>query len=369
MSPIPDTLSGLRQSWPMPSRPRPITVIGCGGIVRDAHLPAYRKAGLPVAGVFDLDGEAARRLARDFGVSTVHASLEEAIAACGREGVFDLALPPEAVLATVGRLPHGATVLIQKPLGPDGSTARRIVGELDARNIVAATNFQLRFTPSMLAIGDAVGKGLFGEIVDVDVHLCVYMPWELWSFIAKLDAVEIPLHSIHYLDWIRGLLGEPHSIYAKSVKHPRYGGQADARSSIILDYGERVRCCLSLNHTYAHGPRHTEAVIRVEGLKGAAHLSVGYLEDYLRPQPERLEICHDGQPWVELPLAGERVPDSFAYIMANLQRFAAGEDTRLVTDVHDSLKTMLLVDAGLTSSRLGGVVPEAAEAPDAGGAR
>ena len=31
----------------------------------------------------------------------------------------------------------------------------------------------------------------------------------------------------------------------------------------------------------------------------------------------------------------------------------------LDTDVHDSIKTMALVDAALKSSRLGGVVPEA----------
>ena len=35
-------VSGLRQAWPMPSTPRPITLLGAGGIVRDAHLPAYR---------------------------------------------------------------------------------------------------------------------------------------------------------------------------------------------------------------------------------------------------------------------------------------------------------------------------------------
>jgi predicted dehydrogenase len=363
---MPDTsFADLRQSWPMPSHRRPITIIGCGGIVRDGHLRAYRKMGLPVAGVFDVDGAAARQLARDFDVPVVHASLDDAIAACSTEGVFDLALPPAAVLEAVKRLPKGATALIQKPLGPDGAAAREIVATLDERAIVAATNFQLRFTPSMLAIEDAVRRGLFGEIVDVDIHLAVYMPWELWSFIPKMPAVEIPLHSIHYLDWIRGLLGEPDSVYAKSVKHPRYADQADARSSIILDYGERVRCALSLNHTYGHGPRHTEATIRVEGVRGAAHLRVGYLLDYLHPQPERLEICHEGRAWAEVPLEGERVPDSFAYVMANLQRFVAGEDEGLITNVGDSLRTMLLVDAALKSSRLGGVVPEPPLASDA----
>lgn len=352
-------MSGLRQAWPMPTAPRPITILGAGGIVRDGHLPAYRKMGLPVAGVFDVHAEVARTLADDFDVPVVHDTLDAAIAACGTDGVFDLALPPDAILATVERLPRGSAALIQKPLGPEGATARRIVAALDARSITAATNFQLRFTPSMLAIRDAARRGLLGDIVDVEVRLAVQMPWELWSFIPQLDAVEIPLHSIHYLDWIRSLIGEPDSVHARAVKHPRYPGQSDARSSIILDYGDRVRCALSLNHTYNYGPEHTEATIRVEGTKGAAHLMVGYLLDYINPVPEKLEIITEGGVWTALPLGGERVPDAFGYVMANLQRYVAGEDETLDTDVHDSVRTMALVDAALTSSRIGGVVPEA----------
>jgi predicted dehydrogenase len=33
--------------------PLPIVVIGAGGIVRNAHLPAYRKGGLAVAAIVD----------------------------------------------------------------------------------------------------------------------------------------------------------------------------------------------------------------------------------------------------------------------------------------------------------------------------
>jgi predicted dehydrogenase len=354
-------LAGLQQRWPMPQAPRPITIIGAGGIVRDGHLPAYRKLGLPVAGVYDTNVETASRLAADFGVERVYASLEEAIGHCGTQGVFDLALPPVALLPTVEKLPRGSAALVQKPLGPDLATARKIVAAVDERSITAATNFQLRYTPSMLAIRDAARRGLLGEVVEVEVRLAVYMPWELWSFIPHLDAVEIPLHSIHYLDWIRSLLGEPDSVYAKAVKHPRYPTLADARSSIILDYGDRVRCALSLNHTYNYGPEHVEATIRVEGTEGCAHLTVGYLIDYVKPVPETLEMTVAGQPWTNVPLVGgERVPDAFGYVMANLQRFVAGEDALLDTDVHDSLRTMALVDAALRSSRQGGVVPDAA---------
>lgn len=354
----PDPFAGLVQTWPMPTQPRPITILGAGGIVRDGHMPAYRKMGLPVAGIFDINQEAARRMAAEFGIPVAHRTLDEATEACGAKGVFDLALPPSAVLPTVRRLPRNSVALIQKPLGPDGATARQIVDALDERRITAATNFQLRFTPSMLAIRGAVRNGLFGEVVDVDVRLAVYMPWEMWSFIPSLPAVEVPLHSIHYLDWIRSLIGEPASIYAKTVKHPRYPNQADARSSIILDYGDRARCALSLNHTYAFGPRHVEAIIRVEGTAGAAYLTLGYLIDYLRPVPETLEMIVKGGNWTKVPVAGERVPDAFGFVMANLQRFAAGEDPELDTDVHDSVRTMALVDAAIESSRRGGVAPQ-----------
>jgi hypothetical protein len=34
------SLPDLRQTWPLPARPRPIVLIGAGGIVQDAQLPA-----------------------------------------------------------------------------------------------------------------------------------------------------------------------------------------------------------------------------------------------------------------------------------------------------------------------------------------
>jgi len=353
-SPVPE----LQQTWPLPGNPCPIIIIGAGDIVKTAHLPAYTKFGMPVAGIFDVNQTTARELAAQFGVPTVFDSLSAAIDGAGQKCVFDLALPPAAILPTVQRLPEHAVTLIQKPLGENLAETRKIISAIDRRHITAATNFQLRFTPSMLAIRDAFRRGLLGEIVDVDVHLAVYMPWENWSFIPQLDAVEIPLHSIHYLDWIRSLLGEPESVYAKSVAHPRYPDQADARSSIILDYGNQIRCCLSLNHTYTYGPEHVEATIRVEGTMGCARLHLGYLVDYINPSPERLQIATNDAVWTDISLSGERVPDAFGAVMANLQRFAASEDGVLETDVHDSFHTMALVAAALESSRRGGIVPE-----------
>ncbi|WP_165644417.1 Gfo/Idh/MocA family oxidoreductase, partial [Oharaeibacter diazotrophicus] len=86
--------ASLRQSWPMPSRPAPIVTIGAGSVVGDAHFPAFRKAGLPIAGLYDLDRDRAATLAGRFGVPRVYADLAEAAAEPG--AVFDVATPPGA---------------------------------------------------------------------------------------------------------------------------------------------------------------------------------------------------------------------------------------------------------------------------------
>lgn len=170
---------------------------------------------------------------------------------------------------------------------------------------------------------------------------------------SQLEAVEIPLHSIHYLDWIRATLGQPDKVYAKSLPHPDYPQLADARSSIILDYGDKVRCCLSLNHTHKWGPEHEQASIRVEGTDGAAIVGLGYLVNFPDGVPETLDMIVKGGEWQRVKLAGARMPDAFAGVMANLQRFAAGEDKELLTSIPASLASMALVDACLRSSASG----------------
>ena len=87
--------SELRQTWPAPSRAKPIVTIGAGSIVMDAHFPAYRKGGVPIAGLFDLNADRAKMVGEKFGVRTF-GSLDEALGA--DDAIFDLATPPAAHL-------------------------------------------------------------------------------------------------------------------------------------------------------------------------------------------------------------------------------------------------------------------------------
>src|SRR5689334_20092208 len=135
-------MTNLTQAWARPSRPRPIAIIGAGAIVRTAHLPVYRRLGYPVAGVYDVNCAAARETAAMFDVDRVFHSLDEACAL--DDTVFDLAVPGDAIVDILRKLPEGSGVLMQKPMGLDLAEARRIRQIARERSLVAAVNLQLR---------------------------------------------------------------------------------------------------------------------------------------------------------------------------------------------------------------------------------
>jgi predicted dehydrogenase len=345
--------SQLQQRWPLPSRPRPIVMIGAGAIVRTAHLPAYRRVGFSVAGVFDTNPDAARETARQFGIVKVFGSLAEACATNG--ALFDLAVPGGQIGRVVTCLPDGAAVLIQKPMGEDLPMARAIRAICHARRLTAAVNFQLRFSPNVLALRDMIGHDRLGRITDVEVRVVDRQPWEQWPFLEGAPRLEVLYHSIHYLDLIRSLLGEPGGVYCRAVAHPGLSRFADTRSTIILDYGRDTRCSLVLNHTHAHGSEHRASFVKVEGTTGAALLTLGVNLDYPAGPPDRLEtVAGSAGTWQSIPLRGSWFTEAFEGPMSNLQRFIDGEDAALVSPVDDAIKTMAVVEACYESSAGGG---------------
>ncbi len=334
-------MTALQQSWPMPSAPRPIVIIGTGGIVKDAHLPAYRKAGFTVAGLYDPDQPRAEALARDWSIPHIFGSLEEAARA---NAVFDVAAPPVAHRDILAALPEGATVLLQKPMGLDLAAATEIRDICHARRLTASVNFQLRYSAMMLAIADAVRRGQLGALTEIEVHINLLTPWHLFPHLKRNPRVEIVSHSIHYLDAIRALAGNPRGVLARSFGHPN-SDLADTRTSMILDYGDRLRVLLSINHHHEFGRQFQDARFRVEGVDGAAIAKLGVLLAYPAGEPDELWLASRGGPSTRLPLTGAWFPDAFIGPMANLQRFAAGEDATLLTAVDDAWQTMALVEA------------------------
>jgi predicted dehydrogenase len=349
---LPSSIRDLTQSWPRPSAVRPIVVIGAGSIVRDAHLPVYKRLGFPVAGIFDMNAKASRERAAAFAIPRVFESIDEA--ASIRDVIFDVAIPPQNIADVLERLPSGAAVLIQKPLGRDLTDARRIVAICRERKFRAAVNFQLRFAPNMLAVKDALDRGIFGDLLDVEVRINLHTPWNYWAFLKGVPRLEVLMHSIHYLDLIRLLIGEPRGVYCKGVRHPGMHDYSDTRTSIVLDYGDAIRCSLTMNHAHTFGGRYGMSQLKLEGTRGAAIAKMGVNLNYPAGEPDTLELAtEDSNGWSEVPLRGSWFLEAFEGPMSNLQRFAAGEDSKLVSGVEEAVRTMAVVEACYESSAHG----------------
>lgn len=337
----------FNQSWPAPRSPRPVVIIGAGGIVVDSHMPAYRQAGFEVAGIWNRNPERARAVAGRFGIPKVFESLDEAAAQPG--AIFDIATSPQVHVDMLNALPDGAPVLIQKPMGLDLATADRILATCRRKSLTAAVNFQLRFAPMMLAIRDALSKGFFGTLTEIEVHLNLVTPWHLFPNLAGDPRVEMVAHSVHYIDLIQSLVGVPGTVFARSYGYPG-SALADTRTTAILDYPGDLRVALSINHHHDFGRSHQDSTIRVEGDRGAAVVKLGVLLDYPRGEPDELWMGARGGPLEQVPLAGHWFPDAFRLVMNNLQRVVSGEDATLETSVESAWRTMAIVEACYASA-------------------
>jgi predicted dehydrogenase len=337
------------------SNPRPIIVIGAGGIVHDAHLPAYCRAGFPVAAVVDLDSEKATHLAQQFNVPFGTSSIGEARRKTPQDSVFDIAVPAGSILKILPELPDGAAVLIQKPMGNSLAEAQQILSLCRSKGLVAAINFQLRWAPVMLAAKCITKAGLLGDLHDMEVQVRVFMPWDLWSFLATSPRLEILYHSIHYIDLVRSWFGNPERVLAKTIRNPQTPKLAATKSTIIMDYGDWKRVFIVANHGHTF-PDSQHSFVQWEGTEGALHAVMGVNLDYPTGKPDSLRYASRGNGWRTLPTHGNWFPDAFVGSMGSLQSFVTGISNELPTRVEDAIDTMRVVEAAYISSERDGVV-------------
>ena len=344
----------------MPEQVRPIVLIGAGGIVNDAHLPAYKAAGLPVAGIYDLDEGKAAKVAEKWGIPAVYRSMEELLSGAPASVVFDVAVPGSAVLPVLEQLPQGAVVLMQKPMGDNYKMAEEILAVTRRMQMVAGVNFQLRYAPFINAARSMIRQRLIGELCDIEVNVNVYTPWHLWDFLFGSPRVEILYHSIHYIDLVRSFLGNPESVYAKTVGHPTMPELASVRSNIIMDYGQMVRANILTNHCHNFGLRHQQSYIKFEGTRGAIIATLGVLINYPQGVADAFEyvIVEQGKEpvWQTLEISGSWFPDAFAGTMAQMM-IAAEKGYAPGNSVEDCIHTMASVEAAYISSKRGGIRP------------
>jgi predicted dehydrogenase len=338
---------------PRPKQPRPIIVIGAGGIVRAAHLPAYAKTGFPVIGIMDEVADRAQSLAAERGIPRTFATIAEAVRFAPSDAVFDVAVPASQLVHILPQLSPGSAVLMQKPMGETLEEAAAIRAICRNQGLTAAVNFSMRYSPNNLAVRALADAGLLGEIHDIEVQTRTFTPWHLWTFLATAPRLEILYHSIHYFDLIRSWLGNPRSVSAKTVKSPHTAELAATKTVAILDYGDSIRVFVATNHSHNFGPAHQHSFVQFEGLSGAARITLGVNLDYPTGKPDTAEWARRGEvlpSWTSIPISGNNFPDGFMGPMGALQAYVEGSSSDLPTHFEDAYQTMALVEALYRSS-------------------
>lgn len=346
----------------IPSKKLPVFIIGAGGIVNTAHLPAYKIAGFNVQGVFDIDTSKAKATADKFNIPHVFKSMEETLSHAPADAVFDVAVPGPQTIPILEQLPSGSSVLLQKPMGENYEEAKKILELVRQKKMIAGINFQLRYAPYILAAKELIDQNKIGELNDIEINVNVYTPWHLWDFLFTSPRLEILYHSIHYIDLIRSLLGNPVSLYAKTTKHPAMPQLASVRSNIIMDYGDLIRANILTNHCHIYGTAKQQSYIKIEGSKGAIKINFGALINYPEGTADSFEyIIIDEGPatkWKRKKVKGSWFPEAFIGSMQQIMLAAEGIIDKPDNSVEDCIHTMACVEAAYQSSGKGGVRPD-----------
>lgn len=327
-----------------------IAIVGCGGIVNYAHLPAYRQHGLHIVGCYDINHEAARQTAQTHHIGTVYDSLDEVIADA-RIDIVDIAVPAweQRAIATQ-LLAAGKHILCQKPLAENLADARAIMQAGIAAGRHVAVNQQMRWSAGIAACKDLIARGYIGEPTDAQINVSTLTPWHMWPWLRDSEHLEVMYHSIHYLDSLRYLFGDPTHITSRHAKYPNQFERAETKTVTVLEYAHALQTVVMVNHH--DDSTDIYATYRFLGTKGMLRGTIGLLYDYPHGRPDTLAYAAHGDALVDIPLEGLWIPDAFIGPMSSLMH-AIQTNTPPITSAADNIGTLQLVHGSYLSASAG----------------
>jgi predicted dehydrogenase len=352
-----DLLGPIAQACDLAISPQhrlPIAVVGAGAIVDVAHLPAYRAAGLEITGVYDLDIDRAREVSRRHALPRVYRSLPEVLDD-QRVRVVDIAVAPTAQPSIVrAALAAGKHLLCQKPFVPDVATGEELIALADQAGLIVAVNQQMRYDEGIAAARAMAEAGWLGELTAMSFTVNVTTDWTPWPWLVASEQLEIRYHSIHYLDAIRAVLGDPVEVFCAGGRTPGQVVAGETRTMSTLVFPGNARGLVHATHENRTGD--VEASFRIDGSGGSVKGTLGLLYDYPHGRPDTLEVNSRIVPtdgWLPYPVTRRWIPDAFAGPMGSLLR-AIATGTPPYPTAHDNIGTIRLINAlydSMTSGR------------------
>jgi predicted dehydrogenase len=324
-----------------------IGLVGCGGIARGAHLPAYRQFGYRVVGCCDIDPEAVRAVQEQFGVPFGTTRVEELIHRDDVE-IIDLAVHASVrrqVMEEVSKA--GKPILSQKPFALTLDDAAAMVDMCRARGVKLMINQQARWAPAHRAVRVLIERGALGHVYSV-VHFHRSFQDVPGSWFVDLENFNIVDHGIHYLDLCRYFTGrEPLRVKAAAAMVPGQSAVTPIQHTVLLEYEPEAMLTAVSHFNNIVRTRALHAYDwYVDGTEASLQASRNELAVSFRDRPDAKEV---------FAIQGAWFPDAFGGSMGELMR-AIAEDREPLTSGADNLNSIKIAYAAVESAQTGAAV-------------
>lgn len=325
-----------------------IAFIGCGGIVNYGHIPSYQAHGFNMIGGYDINPEAAARTVREHGLQKIYSSLDDVLndPAIQIVDIATMAWDRHKIVEKASAA--GKHMLCQKPFSDIYSNAVQMADIAKRANLKIAVQQQFRWSSIIQATRALLQEGWLGALLDVQVQVSIHTPWDMWPWIASQPRLEVIYHSIHYLDSLRFLFGDPILVTSRHTKHPTQQAKGETKTITVWEYPNGLQILIAICH-FDWSPG-LYSLFRVLGTDGLIEGTIGTNYDYPDGRNDTIKFTSRSQPELNFSttLPGKWIPDAFYGPMASLME-AIQTDGEPITSARDNLGTLRVVEAAYRS--------------------
>ena len=277
-----------------------IGLVGCGIVVSDSHVPAYKKAGYRVVACCDQVEERAHSAAAKFGSPLVTTNLEELLSH-PEVRIVDLAVHHHQRLPLVEQIAAaGKHIFSQKPLAPSLREAERIVEICRNAGVSLMVNHQARWAPPHRALRLLVERGVLGHVYAV-THF--HRAYQDYGWYAEREDFNIVDHGIHYIDLSRYFTGyTPLRVKTTTTMAPGQNAVSPMIYTILFEYEPSSQVMMTLHfNNIVSAPALHDQLWCLDGTHGSALLSdppgTAKLSLSFKDSPEQVQTFEIAGTW------------------------------------------------------------------------
>jgi predicted dehydrogenase len=216
-----------------------IGIVGTGAIVQSHHLLAYRKAGLNVRALCDINEETLLTAGKKFGVENLQTDYRRLLDDPAIQ-IIDIATQPEVREPIIlDALSAGKHLLIQKPLTHLVEQAYRYLSAVEHSGVKAAVNQTERWYPRDAKVIALVHNGFIGDLQSLMI-VSVGGGDRVWggpTWRGRLQHFYIRELTIHHVEAFRVMSG--HDPVRVTADGARMSGQmlnSETLSNVIVEF-------------------------------------------------------------------------------------------------------------------------------------